>query len=349
MEKSVKGRGAQIRIDNRYSRTQTGDDYFEIEDEDSVRTSYTAVYPKTILNEVKSPDLPMDYSMNPYQGCEHGCVYCYARVTHDYWGYGPGLDFEQKILYKPNAPDLLRKAFDAKSWKPAAIMLSGNTDCYQPAEREFKITRKLLEVCNEYGNPVGILTKNSLLERDLDILAEMNERNLVKVAMSVTTLDESLRRLLEPRTSAAYRKLQTIHRLADLNIPVGIIIGPVIPGLTMHEIPAIMKAASEAGASSAGCTTLRLNGPLEGLFADWLGRHYPDRKSKVLVQVASVNGGRVGKKMATTGRIKSEGNFADIITQLMRTNRMKYFKDKMERHFNLEAFCRPSDQMRLFF
>ena len=346
MKKAEKGRGAQINVKNKFLALNYEDDYFSF-DEEPERTTYTAVFPKTILNEVKSPDLPMDYSMNPYQGCEHGCVYCYARVTHEYWGYGAGLDFERKIMVKPEAPDLLRKKFNSKTWKPAPVMLSGNTDCYQPIEREMKITRNLLKVFREFGNPVGILTKNALIERDLDILKELNRDGLVKVAMSITTLDEELRRVLEPRTSTSIRKLKAIERMSEAGIPVQIIIGPVIPALNAHEIPEIIKMSAEAGAQWAGYTMIRLNGPVATIFEDWLARHFPERSDKVLHQIMEINGGKLGMP-GGTGRIRSSGNIAELIRQLMDVNRKRFMGKKEDPPFNLNAFCRPGQQLPLF-
>lgn len=316
------------------------------DEEHGVQTTYTEIFPKTIINEVKSPDILLDYSMNPYQGCEHGCVYCYARTTHEYWGLNAGLDFERKIFFKKNAAELLRKELNAKSWKPSAIMISGNTDCYQPVERKLKITRSLLEVCNEFRNPVGIITKNSLIERDLDLLSEMAKNNLVKVVISITSLDEDLRSKLEPRTSTAKNKLQTIQRLSEKNIPVQILIGPVIPGLNSHEIPAIIEASAAAGATWAGYTMVRLNGAIAPVFEHWLHQTFPDRAQKVLNQIKEVNGGLLSNTISGN-RMSGHGIVAKMIHRLFTVHRQKFMTES-DTAFNTSIFRRPTDQMELF-
>lgn len=284
--------------------------------------------------------------MNPYQGCEHGCVYCYARTTHEYWGLGPGLDFERKIFYKKNAASLLRKTFDAKSWKSSPIMTSGNTDCYQPIERKLKLTRSLLEVCLEYKNPVGLITKNSLIERDLDLLAELAKENLVMVIISITSLDEELRSKLEPRTSTAKNKLRTIALLRAHHIPVQILMGPVIPGLNSHEIPAILEATAKAGAQWASYTMVRLNGAIGEIFEHWLETSFPDRAQKVLNQIREVNGGVLSNTIAGK-RMSGNGNVAEIINKLFTVNRARWMTYP-EFSFNTTSFKRPGSQLELF-
>jgi DNA repair photolyase len=350
-KKNIKGRGAQHEVKNRFlSQAYVPDqDYADLnlhEEDSEVKTTYTEIFPKSILNEVKSPDIKLDWSMNPYQGCEHGCVYCYARTTHEFWGLGPGLDFERKIFYKKNAADLLRKAFDAKSWKPAAIMTSGNTDCYQPIERKLKLTRSLLEVCLEYKNPVGLITKNSMIERDLDLLQELAKDNLVKVVMSITSLDEDLRSKLEPRTSTAKNKLRTIEILKSNNIPVEILMGPVIPGLNSHEIPAIIEAAANAGADWASYTMVRLNGAIGEIFEQWVEQTFPDRAQKILNQIREVNGGVLSNTIAGN-RMSGKGNVAQMINQLFNLHRSKFMTYK-ETPFNTSIFKRPGSQLELF-
>lgn len=350
-EKNIKGRGAQHEVKNRFlSQAYVPDqDYADLnlhEEDSEVKTTYTEVFPKSILNEVKSPDIKLEWSMNPYQGCEHGCVYCYARTTHEYWGLGAGLDFERKIFYKKNASELLRKAFDSKSWKPAAIMTSGNTDCYQPIERKLKLTRGLLEVCLEYKNPVGLITKNSLIERDLDLLKELAKDNLVKVVISVTSLDEDLRSKLEPRTSTAKNKLKTIQLLASNNIPVEILMGPVIPGLNSHEIPAVIEAAAGAGAQWASYTMVRLNGAIGEIFEHWVEQTFPDRAAKVLNQIREVNGGLLSNTIAGK-RMSGKGTVAQMISQLFNLHRSK-FMTYQEIPFNTTIFKRPGSQLELF-
>ncbi len=215
-ENIIKGQGAQRNVINRFDRFT-----FEPEDEDfeTVKTTFTEVFPKTIVNQVKSEDLPMEYSMNPYQGCEHGCSYCFARPTHEYWGYSAGIDFERKIMVKKNAPELLEKFFRKRGYKPEPILLSGNTDCYQPAERQFEITRQLLQICLDYRHPVNVLTKNALVLRDLDILKPMAEQNLVSVSLSIPTINEDLRRKMEPRTSSSKNKLKAVEILSENKSP----------------------------------------------------------------------------------------------------------------------------------
>lgn len=345
MRKATKGLGAQLKVHNSFEKRTYSSTYFQAE-ELSDQTKYRETHAKSILNKVISDDLPMDYSVNPYQGCEHGCIYCYARTTHEYWGVGAGIDFERQIFVKSNAADLLRKAFESKKWKPASVMLSGNTDCYQPIEQKLKITRSLLEVFREYRNPVGILTKNSLIERDLDILKELNEHRLVKVAMSITTLKEEVRRLMEPRTSSVKKKLGTLEKLAEAGIPTTIIIGPVIPGINMDEIPQIIQETAKVGVHWASYTTPHLNGPVATLFEDWLELHFPDRKNKVLNQIKEMNQGRLGLEKGS-GRLKTAGQLAQLIKQMVDLNRRRYMK-KQEHHFNYGAFRRSGLQFDLF-
>ena len=241
---SIKGRGSDHNPPNRFISGYFSDEEIDGVDEPwqkPIQTQILDEYPKQILSKNQSPDLPFNYSVNPYQGCEHGCIYCYARNSHQYWGYGAGLDFESKIIVKRNAADLLEKAFLKKTWKPQSIMFSGNTDCYQPVEKSLKITRSLLKVFEQYQNPVGIITKNSLILRDLDILKELSNSRLVKVFITITTMDEKLRRILEPRASSHLNRLKIIEELSSRDIPCGVMIGPVIPGLTEHEMDAILK------------------------------------------------------------------------------------------------------------
>ncbi|MBY0425304.1 MAG: radical SAM protein, partial [Cytophagales bacterium] len=227
-----KGRGSQINTENRFDSNHISSKWTDGIDERLEVASNTQFFiesPKKILNKVLGDDLPMDYSLNPYQGCEHGCIYCYARNTHEYWGYSAGLDFESKIMVKKNAPELLERAFLHKNWKPKAISLSGNTDCYQPAERQFKLTRSLLEVCLRYRNPVGIITKNALILRDLDIIGDLAKNHLVHVYVSITSLDENLRLLMEPRTVTGNQRLKIISKLSEAGVPVGVMTAPIIP------------------------------------------------------------------------------------------------------------------------
>ncbi|WP_300673569.1 PA0069 family radical SAM protein [Soonwooa sp.] len=340
-----KGQAAQRNVNNRFDRYT-----YEPEEEDLelMKTQIIEVFPKTILNEVKSPDLRMDYSMNPYQGCEHGCSYCFARPTHEFWGYSAGIDFERKIMVKKNAPELLEKTFQKKNYIPKPIMLSGNTDCYQPIERQFEITRKLLEVCRDYRHPVGIITKNALVLRDLDILKEMAEKNLVSVSLSITTLNEELRRVMEPRTSSSKNKLKAIEILSQNGIPVNVMVAPVIPALTSDETLSILKSVSHAGANSFGYTLVRLNDTVEPVFVDWLAAHFPDRKDKVLNLIRNMRGGKLGEKRYFE-RYKGEGNIAEMIHKTFEIGKKKFFAGKERAILSTENFTGSrTQQLRLF-
>jgi DNA repair photolyase len=317
------------------------------DEEPENRTTLIPVYPKSILNKVTSPDIPSNWSMNPYQGCEHGCSYCYARPTHNYWGYSAGLDFEQKILYKPNAADLLRQSFGKKGWKGEKVMLSGNTDCYQPVERKMGITRQLLQVCWEYRNPVSIITKNNLVRRDIDLLAQLAEHNLSAVAITVTTLNEDLRRTLEPRTASGQQRIETIRQLSAAGIPVAVMMAPVIPSLNDHEIFTIAEAAAAAGATSFGYTMLRLNGELADLFGDWLEVNFPDRKERVLNQVKAVHNGQLGSHNFSE-RMRGKGNWAGIIRSQVQVARKKFYPEQGWKPLDESQFRVPGPQLGLF-
>jgi DNA repair photolyase len=267
---------------------------------------------RKIIASNDSPDVPFTFSINPYRGCEHGCIYCFARPTHEYLGLSAGLDFETKILVKHEAPALLRKELAHPKWEPQVIACSGVTDCYQPIERKLTLTRQCLEVLLDCRNPVAIVTKNHLVTRDIDILSQLASFNCVQVFVSVTTLQKDLAQLMEPRTSAPQRRLDAIAELANAGIPVGVMVAPVIPALTDHEMPAILKAAREAGAQSAGFVPLRLPHAVKDLFADWLSRHFPDRREKVLNRIKDLRGGKLYD--ATWGdRMRGQGQWADYI------------------------------------
>ncbi|MBC8110427.1 MAG: PA0069 family radical SAM protein, partial [Verrucomicrobia bacterium] len=274
----LKGRGSQIHSKNKYLQHEVVQEHTEGIDEwlvSEVETSFITGFPKTIVNKVDSPDAEMLYSLNPYQGCEHGCIYCYARNSHEYWGFSAGLDFERKIIVKKNAPALFREFLDKKNWKGFPISISGNTDCYQPAEKEFKITRKLLEIALEYNQPVSMITKNSLILRDKDLLIQLAAKNLTSVFVSLTSLNEELRRALEPRTTTAKQRLKILQELSEAGVPTGVMTAPIIPGLNDHEMPALLKAAKENGAKFAGYTVVRLNGSIQEIFKDWLYKNFP--------------------------------------------------------------------------
>lgn len=350
-ENYFKGRGAQINPHNRFHKQQVVQEHFEQIDEPLLQNEKTEIiftHPKTILNKVNSPDL-MGLSMNPYQGCEHGCIYCYARNTHEYWGYSAGLDFERKIIVKENAAALLTKELSSPKHVPEPIMFSGNTDCYQPIERKFGITRQLLEVLLKFKHPVGVITKNSLIRRDIDLLSEMAKLNLVHVMISITGLDESLRMKLEPRTATYKQRLETVRILSEAGIPVGVMTAPIIPGLNSHEIPELIQAAGENGARIAGYTMVRLNGAVGGIFRDWLDKNYPDRADKVWHQIENIHGGKVNDSRFGT-RIKGEGAIAESIRKLFKISCEKYIPktDKFEYDLSLFDHRAGNSQMSLF-
>lgn len=344
-----KGRGAQIKTVNKFLKAQYVDEHIEGIDEPLIEAPSTQVFyetPKTIVNKVTSPDLGMMYSMNPYQGCKHGCIYCYARNSHEYWGFSAGLDFESKIIVKKNAPQLLEKFLLNPNWQPVPISVSGNTDCYQPLERKFEITRNILKVFARYRHPLGMITKNGLIIRDLDLLSDLAKDNLVHVYVSITTLDEDLRRVMEPRTASGIKRLKTVEILAKAGVPVGIMNAPIIPGLNHHEIPAIMKAAADHGASGAGMTVVRLNGSIGKIFEDWLRKNFPDRFEKVWNQICTLHGGNVNDSQFGR-RMSGEGNFADTIHQLFNVSKKKFFAGRTMPPIDLTKF-RKGGNLSLF-
>ena len=341
----IKGQGAQRNVKNRFEQYSYEPEDWEIE---KTKTQIIEVFPKTIVNVVKSPDLPMEYSLNPYQGCEHGCSYCYARPTHEYWGFSAGIDFERKIMVKKNAPELLEKFFRKRNYIPKTIMLSGNTDCYQPIERELKITRKILEVCLAYRHPVSILSKNALVLRDLDLFIKMNELNLISVALSIPTMNEDLRRKMEPRTSSAIKKLEALKILKENNIPTGAMIAPIIPGLNSDETLKIIKKISETGADWFGYTLIRLNDTVEPVFVKWLETSFPDRKDKVISLIKQMRGGKLGEKRYFE-RYKGEGSIAEMIHKTIEIGRNKYFKDRKMVELSAAHFSgSKTQQLKLF-
>jgi DNA repair photolyase len=328
-----------------YENDADGTDDFE---PSPVRTEFYRDATQSVLTRNNSPDVSFDVSLNPYRGCEHGCVYCFARPTHEFLGFSSGLDFESRIVVKENAPELLRKELAKRSYRPEPIALSPNTDCYQPIERKLKLTRRCLEVFAEFRNPVGIVTKNALVTRDLDLLCELARYDAVNVFISVTTLDPELRRILEPRTSPPAARLRAIRELSEAGIPTGVLVAPIIPAINDHEIPKLVAAAGEAGATSAGYVLLRLPHSVAPMFEEWLGEHFPDRKEKVLNQVRSMRSGELyeseyGKRM--TGN----GIHAEKIAQLFEIA-VRKAKLNGRRHELCTAHFRrpPGNQMELF-
>jgi len=313
----IRGRGAAFNPPNRFeelSREVLPDEEGE-GTAGSVPTRYFTDTSRTILARNDSPDVPFTWSINPYRGCEHGCIYCYARPSHEYLGFSAGVDFETKILVKPDAPRLLARALGARTWEPQVVAFSGNTDPYQNVERRLRLTRRCLEVFLEYRNPVSIITKNALVVRDADILQEMARMDLVHVMLSVTSLQEGLIRVMEPRTSTPALRLQAIGELAARGIPVGVNVAPVIPGLTDEEIPAIVAAAAERGARAASYILVRLPGPVERLFVEWLERELPARSARVLGRIRQVRAGALTDSRFHR-RMSGEGEIADAIGAL---------------------------------
>jgi DNA repair photolyase len=313
---TIATRGAGSNPVNRFEKIELERDVdWNPDDDPAPRTQFYRDKTSTIINYNDSPDVGFEASINPYRGCEHGCIYCYARPFHEYLGFSAGLDFETRIMVKDRAPELLRNELASPKSKPQVIALSGVTDCYQPVERRMKLTRGCLEVLAEFRNPVGIVTKNHLVTRDIDILGELAQHRAVVVFVSVTTLDTELRRVMEPRTSPPASRLAAIRELSRAGIPVGVLTAPVIPGLTDHEMPAIIGAAVEAGAQFAGHVTLRLPYAVAPLFEQWLSYHFPDRKEKVLNRIRSLRSGKLNDPRFAS-RMTGEGIFAEQIELL---------------------------------
>lgn len=345
-----KGRGAQFNTKNKFLKNEVTREHVEAVDEwveADIKTQYIEVFSKTIVNKVDSPDVGMWYSMNPYQGCEHGCIYCYARNSFEYWGYSAGVDFESKILVKKNAADLLRKFLMNPKWECVPISISGNTDCYQPAEKKFRITRSLLEVCNEFNQPVGIITKNAGILRDKDLLQEMSKKRLVSVLLSVTSFNEDLRRAMEPRTTTGKQRIRTIEELSKAGVEMGVMLGPMIPGLNEHEMPAIIKAASEAGAKFSAYTFIRLNGAIKFLFHDWLYKNFPDRADKVWHLIEGSHDGKVNDSRWGV-RMRGEGSVAKMVNDQYHTYTKKYGLNHERLGVDCSNFRRPGAQGKLF-
>lgn len=345
-----KGRGTASLLPNRFDklhREKIDESSFSVDADPAPQTQVIEDHSKSILAKNSSPDICFTYSINPYRGCEHGCAYCYARPSHEYLGYSAGLDFETKIVIKPDAPTLLREALSKKSWEPQVIMMSGITDCYQPLEKKYQLTRQCLEVLWEFKNPVSIITKNHLITRDIDILSEMAKLNLCHVTLSITTLDNDLCGVLEPRTSRPKYRLQAISDLAQAGISAGVNVAPIIPGLTDSELPEILKASAEAGAKHAGYVPLRLPLSVAPIFEEWLRSHRPDRAQKVLNHQKSLRGGKLND--ANFGsRMRGEGVFAENTRQLFELFCKKYHLNEDDRSLETKHFSAPKSQLDLF-
>jgi len=320
-------RGAGTAPPNRFLTThrEADPDIADLDpaEEPSPQTEFLPDLTQTLLSRNDSPDVGFTWSANPYRGCEHGCAYCYARPTHEYLGYNAGIDFESRILVKHRAPDLLRAELSKPSWKPEVIALSGVTDCYQPVERRLQITRACLAVLADFRNPVTIITKNALVARDVDHLAELARHRAAAVFISLTTLDPDLRSILEPRASPPAARLQAIRRLVDAGVPVGIFCAPIIPAINDHEIPRVLEAAAAAGASFASYTVLRLPLAVEPIFLDWLERHFPDRREKVLNQLREFREGALNRSNFGE-RMRGTGAAGDRLSQFFKMAARKY-------------------------
>lgn len=311
----IKGRGSSENPTNRFEKIDFTIDEEEIENLKKPKTTFYKDNTKSIIAYNQSPDIGFEASINPYRGCEHGCIYCYARPTHEYLGLSAGLDFETKIFVKENASELLSKKLSSRKWKPKPIAISGVTDCYQPAEKHFKVTRDCLSVLAEFRNPVGIVTKNYLVTRDIDILKDLAKHNAAMVVISITTLDSKLAGTMEPRTSQPFLRLKAIEKLSNNGIPTMVLIAPVIPGLTDHEIPKIIENSVNAGATSAGYVMLKLPYGVKELFTNWLERHFPDRKNKVLNRIKSVRDGKLNINEFFKRQV-GEGIFAEQVKKI---------------------------------
>lgn len=346
---SMHGRGASWSPGNRFEKFHVDVQDVDLANEErpSRKTEFFRDATKSIISRNSSPDVGFETSLNPYRGCEHGCIYCYARPTHEYLGFSAGLDFESKIMVKEDAPRLLEAELASPKWEPQTLVLSGVTDPYQPIERKLQITRKCLEVLAKFRNPVGIITKNRLVTRDVDLLRELAQFDCVAVNISITSLDVDLQRVLEPRTSPPKARLEVVRQLRDAGIPVGVMTAPIIPGLTDHEIPALIEAAAAAGAQFAGYTVVRLPWAIAPLFENWLEEHFPDRKEKVLGRIREIRGGTKLNKSDFGSRMKGEGIFAEQIkTMFMVACRRAGFRGRPK--LSTEHFRRPNEQLKLF-
>jgi DNA repair photolyase len=344
----MKGRGASWNPQNRFETlSYVVDEDAERDDGGAPRTIYMRDPTRTIIATNDSPDVGFEASVNPYRGCEHGCIYCFARPTHEYLGFSAGLDFESKILVKEDAPTLLWDELNKKSWVPKTIAISGVTDPYQPIERKLGITRGCLAVLAEFRNPVGIITKNHLVTRDVDLLTELAHFHATRVFVSITTLDAGLARIMEPRTSSPELRLDAVRTLSQAGVPVGVMVAPVVPGITDHEMPKILEAAREAGAKWAGFVVLRLPWAVAPLFERWLEEHFPDRKEKVLNRVRDLRGGKLyDPKWGVRGR--GEGIFAEQIAALFEVACRKHHLNEEDRELSTEHFRRRLAQGSLF-
>ena len=354
---TIHGRGAAHNPPNRFERRAYVPDLppaldVSPDDDDDVSDGPATVYlrdtARTIICRNDSPDVGFTHSINPYRGCGHGCIYCYARPTHAFVGFSPGLDFETKILVKEDAPRLLREELSARRYEPTTLSISGVTDCYQPAEKRFHITRRCLEVLAEFGNPCGVITKSHLVTRDTDLLSDLARKNAAVVILSITTLDADLSARMEPRAASPTRRLAAIEALSKAGIPTGVMVAPVVPGLTDHEMPSILGAAADAGARFAGFVPVRLPLEVAPLFVDWLERHYPDRRDKVLNRIRSLRGGKLNESQFGK-RMVGEGVWSEQFKSMFDVAKRRAGLDKPFPDLTTEHFRKPSGpQMTLF-
>lgn len=348
----IRGRGASWSPANRFEKLHvdlTDKDSVDVDPERDERprraTQYFRDATKSLITRNSSPDVGFETSLNPYRGCEHGCIYCYARPTHEYLGFSAGLDFESKIMVKINAADLLREELESPRWQPQTLVMSGVTDPYQPVERKLRITRGCLEVLAKFRNPVAIITKNHLVTRDIDLLRDLAKYNAIAVNVSVTSLDPKLQRVLEPRTSSPQARLNAINELRKAGIPTGVMVAPVIPGLTDHEIPNIIDACAKAGARFAGYTIVRLPWAVAPLFEHWLEEHFPERKEKILGRIRSMRGEKLNASEWHT-RMTGQGIFAAQVSALFKVACSRAgFGARPE--LSSQSFQRSATQLRL--
>ena len=349
---SIKGRGTTNRVGARYlstTRVEVDDGWLQPEADVKVRTTVITEKPRTIISRNNSPDIPFTISINPYRGCEHGCIYCYARPTHAYMDLSPGIDFETKLFAKPDAASLLIAELSKPDYQVSPLALGTNTDPYQPIEREWKITRQIIEVLQKHHHPMTIVTKSWLVERDINLLADMAQENLVQVFLSVTTLDKELVRKMEPRTTAPERRLQTINNLKNAGIPVGVMFAPVIPFLNDSEMETILTRATEAGVTHAGYVMLRLPHEIKDLFKEWLDIHYPLKTEHVMSMIRDIRGGKDNDPNFNS-RMRGQGTYADMIAQRFSKTCHKLGLNSEKVKLNTDLFSKPAKttQMDLF-
>ncbi len=350
---NIKGRGVTSNAAGRFERFEAErfDDGWAADDDLPVlRTDVSEEVARSLITHNRSPDLPFDRSINPYRGCEHGCVYCFARPTHAYLGLSPGLDFETRLIARQNAATVLRNELSARGYKVAPIALGTNTDPYQPIEKDFAITRSCLSVLQEFQHPVGIVTKGTLIERDLDILAEMAERGLVRVGVSLTTLDPDLSRRMEPRAPSPKRRLATIRRLTGAGVPVRVMTSPLVPGLTDHELEHLLEAGRDAGADAASWIMLRLPREVSGLWQEWLRDHEPARAEKVMSKLREMHGGR-DYDPRWGHRMRGEGEYAGLIAKRFSLALKRLGLASQTPPLRCDLFAKPAqagDQLTLF-